>query len=106
MKAEKQFNKTDNPRFVWNIGAIQEVYSDMPEQGFDTVLWDRQEKLPVVTIHNNPGLKFNYGNIMCLETTSKGAACQPLTALEAWLNNMATGDLESENIPGTKRNRR
>lgn len=92
----------DNPRFVWNIGAIQEVYPDMPEQDCDTVLWDRQEKLPVVTIHNPEKRAFNYGNIICLETTSEGAKSSPLTAVEDWLNSLDNESLESEMIPGTK----
>lgn len=46
----KQFN-VRNPRFVLVIGAIREVYPDIPDNIGDDgaiVLWDRQEQKPVV----------------------------------------------------------
>lgn len=90
----KQYTK-DNPRFVWNIGAISELFPDMRDvaQGPQIVLWDRQERKPVVTLE--PG----YTQLFCLETTTHG---QPLTDLEAWLNQLSNSDLKSENVTPTR----
>jgi hypothetical protein len=94
-----KFTPKTNPRFVWAVGAIEEQYPDMcgmsgPQAYPGTVLWDRQEQKPAVTIA--PG----YGNLFCLETT-RSEASQPFTNLENWLNNMAPGDLSSEGVSET-----
>lgn len=81
-------------RFTWLIGAIQEEMPDVPEPANDLVLWDRQERKPVVTV------PFGYGNLICLETK---AHSEPFTQLEWWLNRLDADALESENIPGTRK---
>lgn len=89
---------TSNPRFVWIIGSIHEVYPDLAgvaDQHAGTVLYDRQERKIVVTIAPD------YTQAFCLETTS-GPGTSPFTSLEAWFNNLAAGDLSSENIPDTQ----
>lgn len=86
-----------NPRFVWAIGAIHELFPDVPENlsaGNDLVLWDRQEKCAVATVHNP------YAQAMCLETTAPGDA--PLSALEAWFNGCDNAALESEGMPPSR----
>lgn len=93
----RQFSKS-NPRFVWCIGSIREVYPDIPE--FDDVedgcvLYDRQERKKVVTIH------YEYTQMFCLELNVSPAS-MPMTSLENWLNGLSKTALESENIPGTK----
>lgn len=90
MKTNKQ-----NPRFVLNIGSIREEHSDLPEQGQDIVLWDRQERKPVVTIHAD------YANAICLETTRTPTG-SPFSNLEEWFNSLSNRDLESEGLPPTK----
>lgn len=81
-----------NPRFVWNVGAIAEQFPDMADvQG--TVLWDRQERKPVLTLHED------YSNAFCLETTPCGA---PLTLAETWFNSLDNKTLESENLTPTE----
>lgn len=87
---------TTNPRFVWLIGAIAETYPDLAAVELPgTVLYDRQERCPVVTIASG------YGNAICLETTDS-AATHPFTTLEAWFNHLGPGALDSEGIPDTK----
>jgi hypothetical protein len=95
--AEEQ-EPEENPRFVWIIGSIRERFPDIPELAEHLggmVLWDRQEKKPVVTVHRD------YEQLICLETTRNEPASAPLSSLEDWLNNMEPGDLESEGIPET-----
>jgi hypothetical protein len=82
-----------NPRFVWNIGAIKESYPDMPDQGVGCILWDRQEQKPVVTLHAD------YANAFCLEITRPGMF--PLTRVEEWFNQLSNSCLESEDITPT-----
>ena len=86
-----------NPRFVWIIGSISESFPDIPELAEHLgglVLWDRQEKKPVVTLHRD------YEQIIVLETT-RSIKDQPLTNLENWLNGMQAGTLSSEGISDT-----
>jgi hypothetical protein len=85
------------PRFVWNIGAIQELYPDMPEQTSDCVLWDRQEKKTVALIGRD------YAQAFCLETTSAGAHSMPFTNLERWFNALSNEDLASEGLTITNK---
>ena len=87
------FTPIHNPRFVWNVGSVQEQFPDMPEQGNDTVLWDRQEKKPVVTLHAD------YQQAFCLETTRDRDYA--LTALELWFNRIDNKALESEGMKPT-----
>ncbi len=82
-------------RFVLNIGAIREEYPEMPEQGGEIVLWDRQERKPVVTIHRD------YANAICLEVTDSPAS-MPFTSLENWMNSLSNDALESEGLAPTK----
>jgi hypothetical protein len=89
---------SENPRFVWCVGAFGEAYPDIPYHVSNTPgchLYDRQEKKIAVTV------KPDYQNAFCLETT-KDAASQPFTTLENWLNSGSNTALESEGIPGTK----
>lgn len=84
------------PRFVWIIGAIREVYPDIPEAitcSSGVTLWDRQEKRPVLKVARE------YANLICLEHLEHGT---PFTSLETWLNELDNVSLESENIPPTK----
>jgi hypothetical protein len=82
-----------NPRFVWLIGSIREQFPDLIEAplGFDLVLWDRQEKKPVVTVGKE------YANAICLE---KGDFA-PFTKLESWFNALSKWYMESEGMVGT-----
>jgi hypothetical protein len=84
----KTFNN-DDPRFVWNIGAIYELYPDMPEQGDTVDLIDRATGKPVISIANG------WGQLFCLEHTLLG---QPLTDLETWLNGLSDEALKSEGL--------
>lgn len=83
----------ENPRFVWNLGAIAEEFPDMPPQDDQNNLHliDRATGKPVVTLHNP------WAQAMCLETTDAGDA--PFTALADWLNRLSPEALESENLP-------
>lgn len=83
----------ENPRFVWNLGAIAEEFPDMPPQDDQNnlALIDRSNGKPVVTIHNP------WAQAMCLETTAPGGS--PFTALAEWLNGLDRETLESENLP-------
>ncbi len=93
MTTPKPFDKVTNPRFVLNLGSIQEQFPDMPEQvRGEMVLWDRQEKCAVVTIHGV------YAQAICLE---KGET-QGISALEAWFNALDNEALESEGMTATK----
>lgn len=90
----------ENPRFVWNLGAIAEEFPDMPPQDDQNnlALIDRLNGKPVVTIHNP------WAQAMCLETTSPGEALGfdadvPFLALAAWLNSLDRETLDSENLP-------
>lgn len=86
---------TTNPRFVWIIGAIAEVYPDLAAVELPgTVLYDRQERCPVVTIARG------YGNAICLETTTSDSS-QPFTTLEGWFNGLTNDELESEGMKPT-----
>lgn len=87
-----------NPRFVLVVGAIREVYDDIPDSIGDdgaVVLWDRQEQKPVVTIHSE------YANAICLEHNTSIEA-QPFSNIEDWFNGVSNRALTSENIPATK----
>lgn len=90
----KLVGEWENPRFVWNIGAIKELYADMPEQSAGLVLWDRQEQKPVVTVASA------YANALCLEVTQPQGA--PFTGLETWFNSLEDIALTSEGITHTK----
>ncbi len=83
-----------NPRFVLLIGSIQEEYPDVPEPTADVVLWDRQDKRAVVTLHQT------YANAVCLELTDSPAS-MPFTALENWFNGLTDEALESEGMSAT-----
>jgi hypothetical protein len=89
--------REDNPRFVWIVGAIREQYPDVPEamEG-QLVLWDRQEKKPVVTVFEP------YANGMCLETTRKSGGCEPFTELESFFNELDDEALTSEGMTATR----
>jgi hypothetical protein len=92
---EPKSPRKPNPRFLWNIGAIAEEYPDMPKQyGTETVLWDRQERKPVLTLHDG------YRNLICLEHLRLG---HPFTDASRWLNTIARGDLKSEGITDTRK---
>jgi hypothetical protein len=80
-------------RFVWAIGAYVEASPDMPTD-LSTVLWDRQEGKPVLTLSDE------YAQLICLEHGTRA----PFTALEAWMNSAGGDALESEGIPATARN--
>ena len=87
-----------NLRFVWTVGAIREVYPDIPEfagkDGEDCVkLWDRQEGRPVLTFH------YEYHQAFCLETTRQDGG--PFTLVEKWLNRLSNQALESEGLVAT-----
>lgn len=88
----------DNPRFVWTVGAYHEQFPDMPQYhpAMGLVLYDRQEKRAVVTLH------CDYAQLMCLETTPPRTGNAPFTALEEWLNKLGSRALESEGIAATK----
>ena len=83
------------PRFVWIIGAIREVYPDIPESlttAPGITLWDRQEKKPVLKLARD------YANLICLEHKQHGT---PFTDLENWINELDNESLASENITPT-----
>lgn len=83
------------PRFVWIIGAIREVYPDIPEAltcAPGIVLWDRQERRTVMKVARD------YANLICLEHKDHGT---PFTDLETWVNGLDNVSLESENIAPT-----
>lgn len=84
-----------NPRFVLNLGAIQQLFPDLPDtpDNGDIPLWDRQEQRPVLTVHSD------YGNAICLETTDPGRG--PFTALEDWFNGLTDAELTSEGMTAT-----
>lgn len=84
----------DYTRFVWNIGAIKEEYPDMPEQTEDVVLWDRQERKPVVTLHRG------YCQAFCLEST-KIPNSSPFTETEWFFNHLSNKSLASEGLKET-----
>jgi hypothetical protein len=89
----KTYTPKKNPRFVWNIGAVAEQYPDMAEvEG--TVLWDRQEKKPVLTFHPE------YAQAFCLESTRPNDC--PFSLAAWWFNHASGTALESEGIPATK----
>lgn len=80
-----------NPRFVWNIGAIAEVYPELNEFGQGCLI-DRQEKKVVVKLFPE------YGNAFCLELTTSA----PFTKLEEWFNGLDDTALSSEGMTATK----
>lgn len=86
-----------NPRFVLNIGAISEVYPDMPVQykSGTTELWDRQEKKPVITIHSE------YAQAICLQLNCDPTS-QPFETMERWFNLLGNDALISESIAPSK----
>jgi hypothetical protein len=84
-----------NPRFVWNIGSISEVYPDMPEQNSGAILWDRQERKPVLTLHAE------YSQSFCLETTTSPQS-MPYTILEEFWNKLSNRALISEGMKPTR----
>jgi hypothetical protein len=55
------------------------------------VLWDRQERKPVVSVSDE------YAQLICLETT-RTKADAPFTNLGFWLNAVSNRALESEGI--------
>lgn len=59
------------------------------------VIWDQQEKKPVITVHGD------YAQLLCLELADKPEN-MPFTNLEKWLNTLDNESLDSENIPTTK----
>lgn len=73
------------------------MFPDIPDNidGDGTVLWDRQEKKKVVTIHSE------YSNAICLEL-NHNAESQPFSNLESWFNLCSNAGFASENIPPTK----
>jgi hypothetical protein len=94
-------------RFVWLVGAIHEEMPDLPNpecgthpnsqgDGNNLVLWDRQEKQPVMTTHNP------YTQAMCLEL-NHSPACMPFTTLENWFNELDNKSLKAENLPITRK---
>lgn len=80
----------ENPRFVWNIGAIAEEFPDMPGQGTFIDLVDRATKKTVVSI------AAGWGNLFCLEHAAAGT---PFTSLAEWMNGLDAESLESEGLP-------
>lgn len=80
-------SEASNPRFVWLIGSLPEVFPDVPSNLPGTVLYDRQGKRSVLTLH------LGYENLFCLEHVQHG---HPLTDLENWINRLSGSDLESE----------
>lgn len=78
-------------RFEWNIGAIREIFPDMPEQNTsgEVVLWDRKHKQAVVTLHAA------YGQAFCLETANDDG----LSALARWFNGLTEEGMRQEGIP-------
>lgn len=85
----------DNPRFILNIGSCQDRFPDVPEQGADVEIYDRQERKPVITIHRA------YANAICLEMTTSPNA-MPFTIMEDWFNGLDNASLESEGMEPTK----
>jgi hypothetical protein len=83
-----------NPRFVLLISCEHEAFPDIPQsampQGGEVILWDRQERKKVFTLHAE------YGQSMCLEVTRHGPSHYPLTNLEHWWNNIDNISLQSE----------
>lgn len=91
----KKFTKK-NPRFVWIIGSIREQFPDLPElEAGPCVLWDRQQRKPVMTLHPE------YAQSFCLELTTSPAA-MPYTNLENWWNTVSNSALKSEGMKPTK----
>lgn len=84
-----------SPRFVWNLGSLAEVFPDLPPQTSDVVLWDRQERQPVLTLHAR------YAQALCLETTRQPGDA-PFTSLEHWWNHLPNDVLASEGLPPTQ----
>ncbi len=84
----------ENPRFVWNLGAIAEEFPNMPPQDDQNNLHliDRATGKPVVTLHNP------WAQAMCLETTDAGGVIHA-AALAHWFNHLSPEALESENLP-------
>lgn len=57
------------------------------------VLWDRQERKPVLTFHDD------YAQAFCLETNRQDG--HPFTLAEEWMNGVSNKALESENLKPT-----
>lgn len=89
--------ETNGERFVWSVGDYRTSFPDMPDRLGDfggIVLWDRQEGVPVATVHGA------YAQTICLETTGQDDA--PFTLFADWLNRAGNVALASEGIPATK----
>jgi hypothetical protein len=93
----KTYNPNTNPRFVLVIGSICEVYPDIPDTtgSGSIVLYDRQERRPVFTLHKE------YAQAICLEHTTTPEA-MPFTHLENWFNGLVDMALISEGMTPTK----
>lgn len=93
----KTYNPNYNPRFVLVVGSICEVYPDIPDttDSGDVILYDRQERKPVITIHKE------YANSICLEHTTTPEA-MPFSHLEDWFNGLTDMALISEGLEPTK----
>lgn len=81
---------SENPRFVWNVGARPEELPDLPEQGKTVDLIDRLTGETVVSIAGR------YGQLLCLQHADHGT---PFEDLERWLNTLSSRALESEGLP-------
>lgn len=84
-----------NPRFVWIIGAISEIFPDVPDLSASPegmILWDRQLKREVAIVRQE------YAQAVCLETKSGG---MPFTNLCDWLNELDAESAESEGLTPT-----
>lgn len=81
------------------IGDIREAFPDCPERpaGGQIILWDRQERQKVMTVH---GL---YSQAICLEVIRRGPVGYPFTNMENWFNSIDNISLKSEGLKPTRK---
>lgn len=95
-------------RFVLIVGAMPEeierqdgkaarakLDTAMDETLADAIIWDRQQRQSVITVHGG------WGNLICLEQTDSDTGA-PFTNLETWLNSLSSDTLASEGLPVPK----
>lgn len=84
-----------NPRFVWLVGAVSEMFEDVPDQkaNGELVLWDRQEQKAVLTVAPE------YAQAMVLEHVEHGC---PFSDMVRWFNQLDGQAMKSEGLVPTK----